>query len=49
MAGSCLWEKIEKKNRFSLCHLQATHECPQKNGSPFGPAAWPALCNIFIL
>ena len=30
MAGSCLWEKIEKKNRFSLCHPQATHECPQK-------------------
>ena len=27
----------------------ATHECPQKNFSPFGLAVWPALRNMYIV
>ena len=31
-----------------VCHPQATHECPLKNVSPFGPAVWPTRGNIYM-
>ena len=39
---------IEKKKSKAFVTPKATHECPQKNVSPFGLAVWPAIRNIYI-
>ena len=52
-----LWEKksiFERKKNyfytifFSLCYPRGYSRVPSKNVSPFGPAFWPAIANIYI-
>ena len=41
-------KKFEKNVMKKIWKKTLTiHECPQKNFSPFGPAVWPAIGNIY--
>ena len=41
-------KKIIFKEFFSLCYPRGYSRVPSKNVSPFGPAFWPAIANIYI-
>ena len=47
-ARRCPWKKMKKNSIFKPMALPATHECPQKNFSPIGPAVRPSIRNTHI-